>query len=237
MVEPTKGKIAKEKRHRVADWPVSEQPRERLRAFGAPACTDAQLLAILLRTGDGKSDPVTLARSLIHDFGGLRALSEASIDEFMEIKGLGLAKAAVIRAAFALSQRLGNADGADRPIFGASDVFDVYGEEMAALPHEVLRLLVLNAKNRLIRHRDIALGGLFGRNVRPADAFYHAVRERAASVIFVHNHPSGDPTPSRDDRELTRHLCETGALLDIPVLDHIIIARSGYVSFKDEGFL
>ena len=155
----------------------------------------------------------------------------------MEIKGLGLAKAAVIRAAFALSQRLGNADGADRPIFDAGDVFDVYGEEMAALPHEVLRLLVLNAKNRLIRHRDIAVGGLFGRNVRPADAFYHAVRERAASVIFVHNHPSGDPTPSKDDRDLTRHLCETGALLDIPVLDHIIIARSGYVSFKDEGLM
>ncbi|MDA2916103.1 DNA repair protein RadC [Nitrospinae bacterium AH_259_B05_G02_I21] len=226
-----------ETRQRIAQWPTHEQPRERLRTFGESACSDAQLLAILLRTGDGTNDPVTLARSLVHEFGGLGPLAEASIDELMEVKGLGLAKAAVIRAAFALGHRVGHAEGANRPIFDAGDVVAVYGEEMAALPHEVLRLLVLDAKNVLVRHRDVASGGLFGRNVRPADAFYHAVRERAASVIFVHNHPSGDPTPSRDDRDLTRTLCETGALLDIPVLDHIIIARGGHTSFKDEGWL
>ena len=219
------------------EWPVHEQPRERLRKFGEAACSDAQLLAILLRTGDGSNDPVALARSLVHRFGGLRALTEASIDELMEVKGVGLAKAAQVRAAFALGLRVNHPEGQSRPILDAGDVFDIYGEEMASLPHEVLRVLVLNAKNRLVRHRDVAVGGLFGRTVRVGDAFYHAVRERAASVIFVHNHASGDPTPSREDRDLTMKLVEAGKMLDIPMLDHIIIGRNGYVSLKEEGLL
>lgn len=229
--------MPRDKRQRIFEWPVNEQPRERLRKFGEGACSDAQLLAIILRTGDGKSDPVSLARFLIKEFGSLRAVAEASIDELMEVKGLGLAKASQVRAAFALGGRVGHPDGSAHPIFEAGDVFDIYGDEMASLPHEVFRVLVLNAKNRLVRHRDVAVGGLFGRTLRVADAFYHAVRERAAAVIFVHNHPSDDPSPGEDDVALTKGLVEAGAMLDIPVLDHIIVGRRGFVSMKEEGFL
>ncbi len=225
----------------IKDWPEDERPREKLLKRGVSALSDAELLALVLRTGDaaaGKS-AIGLGRELLDQFdGNLRALAQAELDELRRIKGLGLAKASSIKAAFTLgsrfqSRRLETMEKFTNPL----QVFEFFQHELRDSKKEIFLVLLLDGKNRITRKVQISEGSLNQSIVHPREAFAPAVRESAAAVIFIHNHPSGDPEPSREDRDITRRLRESGELLGIKVLDHIIIGEERYFSFIESGCL
>lgn len=218
-------------------WPESERPRERLLSQGGGALSDAQLLAISLRTGGQGVSALDLAISLIDRFGGFSGLEAASVPELCEIKGVGPAKAAQLKAALEIARRLGRGGQDDKPAFhGGADVYKFLAPAMARLPHEEFRLLLLDTKHKLLREMTVSRGTLAGTAVDPREVFSAAVRERAAAVVCGHNHPSGDPAPSPEDRALTARLVESGRVLGIPLLDHVVVGRSGYFSFAEEGW-
>ena len=225
----------------IRDWPEDERPREKLLKRGAAALSDAELLALVLRTGDaaaGKS-AIDLGRELLERFNGnLRELAQAELNELQQVKGLGLAKAASIKAAFTLgsrfqARRLETLERFTSP----AQVFDFFHHELRDNLKELFLTLLLDGKNRITRKVQVSEGSLNQSIVHPREVFAPAVRESAAAVIFIHNHPSGDPTPSREDREITRRLKEAGELLGIKVLDHIIIGDGRYYSFVESGLL
>lgn len=223
----------------IRDWPEDERPREKLLKQGAAALSDAELLALVLRTGDaaaGKS-AIDLGRELLTRFGGnLRELAVAELNELQQIKGLGLAKAASVKAAFTLgsrfqARRLETLERFTTPL----QIFEFFHHELRDLRKELFLVLLLDGKNRIMRKVQISEGSLSQSLVHPREVFAPAVRESAAAMILMHNHPSGDPAPSREDREITRRLQEAGDLLGIRVLDHIIIGDGGYFSFVESG--
>ena len=225
----------------IKDWPEDERPREKLLKRGAAALSDAELLALVLRTGDaaaGKS-AIDLGRELLERFdGNLRELAKAELNELQQIKGLGLAKAASIKAAFTLgsrfqARRLETLERFTSP----AQVFDFFHHELRDNRKELFLILLLDGKNRITRKVQVSEGSLNQSIVHPREVFAPAVRESAAAVIFIHNHPSGDPSPSREDREITRRLKEAGDILGIKVLDHIIIGDGSYFSFVESGIL
>jgi len=225
----------------IKDWPEDERPREKLFKRGAAALSDAELLALVLRTGDaaaGKS-AIDLGRELLERFdGNLRELAQAELNELQQIKGLGLAKAASIKAAFTLgsrfqARRLETLERFTSP----AQVFDFFHHELRDSRRELFLALLLDGKNRISRKVQVSEGSLNQSIVHPREVFAPAVRESAAAVIFIHNHPSGDPAPSREDREVTRRLKEAGEILGIKVLDHIIIGDGAYFSFVESGLL
>ncbi len=225
----------------IKDWPEDERPREKLLKRGAAALSDAELLALVLRTGDAAAGKtaIDLGRQLLERFGGnLRELARAELNELTQIKGLGLAKAASVKAAFTLgsrfqARRLETLDRFSSP----SQVFDFFHHEMRDMKKEQFLVLLLDGKNRITRKALVSEGCLNQSIVHPREAFAPAVRESAAAVIFVHNHPTGDPAPSREDREITARLKEAGELLGIKVLDHLIIGDGSYYSFVENGLL
>lgn len=226
-----------EGRRPIKNWPSAERPRERLIEKGPGTLSDAQLLAILLRTGDASQSALDLALALISRFGGLDGLAAASVAELCEAKGVGPAKAAQIKAGIELSRRLGGQDGAVRPAFhGGGDVFRHLAPAMSSLPHEEFRLLLLDTKHRLNRELTISRGTLAGTAVDPREVFSAALRERAAAVVCAHNHPSGDPAPSPEDRALTARLRQSGQLVGVPLLDHVILGRGAFFSFAEGGW-
>lgn len=226
-----------EGRRPIKHWPSAERPRERLIEKGPDVLSDAQLLAILLRTGDASQSALDLALALLARFGGLGGLSAASVPELCELKGMGPAKAAQIKAGIELSRRLGGRDGEDRPAFhGGADVFRHLAPAMSGLPHEEFRLLLLDTKHRLNRELTISRGTLAGTAVDPREVFSAALRERAAAVVCAHNHPSGDPAPSPEDRALTSRLRQSGQLVGVTLLDHVIVGRSVFFSFAEAGW-
>ena len=225
----------------IKDWPEDERPREKLLKRGAAALSDAELLALVLRTGDaaaGKS-AIDLGRELLERFdGNLRELAQAELNELQQIKGLGLAKAASIKAAFTLgsrfqARRLETLERFTSP----AQVFDFLHHELRDNRKELFLILLLDGKNRITRKVQVSEGSLNQSIVHPREVFAPAVRESAAAMIFIHNHPSGDPAPSREDREITRRLKEAGEILGIKVLDHIIIGDGSYFSFVESGLL
>jgi DNA repair protein RadC len=225
----------------IKDWPEDERPREKLLKRGAAALSDAELLALVLRTGDataGKS-AIDLGRELLEQFGGnLRELAQAELNELQQIKGLGLAKAASIKAAFTLGSRFQARRLETLERFTApAQVFEFFHHELRDNRKELFLSLLLDGKNRITRKVQVSEGSLNQSIVHPREVFAPAVRESAAAVIFVHNHPSGDPAPSREDREITRRLKEAGEILGIKVLDHIIIGDGSYFSFVESGLL
>lgn len=218
-------------------WPESERPRERLLSRGGGSLSDAQLLAILLRTGDQGISALDLAIVLINRFGGFPGLEAASIPELCEVKGVGPAKAAQVKAALEIARRLGRVGENDNPVFhGGGDIYTFLAPAMSGLPHEEFRILLLDTKHRLLRELTVSRGTLAGTAVDPREVFSVAVRERAAAVVCGHNHPSGDPAPSPEDRALTARLAESGRILGIPLLDHVIIGRGRFFSFAEEGW-
>ncbi len=218
-------------------WPESERPRERLLSRGGDALSDAQLLAILLRTGDQGISALDLAIALMDRFGGLSGIEAASVSELCEIKGVGPAKAAQLKAALEIARRLGRDGGEAKPAFhGGADVYKFLAPAMSGLPHEEFRVLLLDTKHRLLREKTVSRGTLAGTAVDPREVFSAAVRERAAAVVCGHNHPSGDPAPSSEDRAFTARLLESGRVLGIPLLDHVVIGRDGYFSFAEAGW-
>lgn len=225
----------------IKDWPEDERPREKLLKRGPAALSDAELLALVLRSGDaaaGKS-AIELGRELLECFNGsLRELAQAELNELQQIKGLGLAKASSVKAAFTLGSRFQARRFETLERFTApSQVFDFFHYELRDNRKELFLTLLLDGKNRITRKVQVSEGSLNQSIVHPREVFAPAVRESAAAVIFIHNHPSGDPNPSREDREITRRLKEAGEILGIRVLDHIIIGDGSYFSFVESGIL
>jgi DNA repair protein RadC len=225
---------------RIKDWPEAERPREKLLAAGAESLSDAELLALILRTGDAASHCNALdhARHLLTRFGGLRSLAQATIAELCEIKGIGPAKAAELHAVFHLGRRFRDTVLEPGMLFStAREVFSHYHETLRDLKRERFIAILLDNKNRIIRDVQISEGSLTASIVHPREVFVPVVRESAAAVLFVHNHPSGDPEPSREDLDITTRLRQAGELMGVRVLDHIIIGSNRYVSLADRGLL
>ncbi len=225
---------------RIKDWPEAERPREKLLRQGAEALSDAELLALVLRTGDAASQASALdhARLLLARFGSLRALAGATTGELCQLRGIGPAKAAELQAVFQIARRFSTQ--ALRPgerFTSSAEVFRHYHERLRDRRKEVFLALLLDSKNRVLREVQVSEGSLTASIVHPREVFAPVVRESAAAVLFVHNHPSGDPTPSREDLEITARLREAGELMGVRVLDHIIIGSGDYVSFVDRGLM
>jgi len=212
------------------------RPRERLQAEGAQALSAVELIAILLRTGTPEQTAVEVAAQLLEQFGGLAELSRATLPELEKVKGVGSAKAIELQAAFELGRRLpGLPLKRGVRIRGAEDVFQYMHARLRELRRESLYLLLLDRKHRVREELKVSEGTLDTAMAEPREIFAEALRRNAAAAILVHNHPSGDPTPSRDDVVATRELCEWGERLGIYVLDHIIIGDGVYVSMRKEG--
>lgn len=224
----------------IKEWPEGERPRERLIRQGSEGLSDAELLALILRTGDhaAKQSAIDLGRQLLKEFGDLRSLGSASIAEICRVKGIGPAKAVSIKAAIEIANRctartLSDGDRYTSP----AQVFEHYYPHFRERRKEYVHALLLDGKNRVMRNLQISEGSLNQSIVHPREVFNPAVRDSAAAIIIVHNHPSGDPTPSREDLELTRRLKEAGELMGIRLLDHVIIGDGSYVSLADRGML
>ncbi len=221
----------------IHDLPISERPRERLQKFGVEALSAQEILALLLGRGvSGESVMVTVQR-LLSQFGNLRGIASASIEELSQVKGIGIAKASQIKAAFELANRLeGYSEAADKPIVKTpDDVASVVRARLRGKKKEYFLALLLDTRNQLIKVSEISIGSLDTSIVHPREVFKEAISASAASVIFVHNHPSGDCTASEDDIELTKRLAQSGEIVGIDVVDHIIITDKKYLSLKREG--
>ena len=223
---------------RITDWPECERPRERLLKLGAGALSEAELLAILLRTGIAGKSAVELGRELISRFGGLRRLFEAPLEEVAAIHGLGPAKYAQLQAVIemarrSLSEQMGERDAMTSP----RAVRDYLTLSLGGRDHEVFVAMFLDAKNRLLGSEELFRGTLTQTSVYPREVVKTALRYNAAAVILAHNHPSGLAEPSRADEMLTQTLKQALALVDIKTLDHFIVAGSRTVSFAERGLL
>jgi DNA repair protein RadC len=225
----------------IRDLPTAERPRERLARYGPEQLTTAELLAIIWRTGSSgreRESAVTIASRALAEFHGLAGLARASLTELERIKGVGPVKAIELRAALELGRRYATMQPEERPVVRRpADVYTLLHSEMASLEREHLRVVLLNSKNHVLAVREIYRGTLTSSSVRVAELFREAIRENCASLIIVHNHPSGDPTPSPEDVRVTAEAVKAGQLLDIEVLDHIIIGngRDRYISLKERG--
>jgi len=218
----------------IKELPEGERPRERLQHYGAGSLSNAELLAIILRTGVRGQSTIGLATRLLADFGGLAGLARTSLAELCAINGLGIAKAAQIQAAFELGRRLSVAAPHEKPrVSSPADAANLLMLEMSRLEQEQLRVLLLDTRNRVLASPTIYQGSLNSSFVRVAELFREAIRHNCASIILAHNHPSGDPAPSAADVALTRKVIEAGKLLSIEVLDHIIIGDRRFVSLKE----
>ena len=215
-----------------------ERPRERLLTKGAESLSDAQLLAILLRTGRRESSAVQVAMDVLHRVGGVAGLARSGIKELCAIAGVGPAKAAQLKAALELGKRAMAAPlSTGTRVTSSADLFRHFHPSLRDLKHELFKVILLDAKNTVLKEATISEGSLTLSIVHPREVFALAIREAAAGIIFLHNHPSGDPAPSSEDRQLTDRLVAAGTLLGIRVLDHVIVGDGRYVSFADEGWL
>lgn len=223
--------------YRITDLSSSDRPRERLAEHGAEVLTTAELLAILLRVGIQGENAVQMGQRLLMDLQGLRGLHRATFAELARQRGLGTAKAAQIKAAIELGKRITSISETDeRPcIQKPADAADLVMYEMSALAQEHLRVINMDTRNRVINIEKVYVGSLNASTVRVGELFRSAIQRNAASVILLHNHPSGDPSPSPEDVALTRAVAQAGKLLDIEVLDHIVIGHGRWVSLKDRG--
>lgn len=226
----------------IREIPEQDRPRERLINLGASALADTELIAILLRTGLPGANAVEVARQLIHRFGSLGELSRAGVKELEVIKGVGPAKAVQLAAAFGLAKRVARESMARMPMDRPELVNELLGGEMRQLDKESLRVVLLDTKLRMMRVEEISLGSLNECIAHPRDIFRPAITHNAYGFILVHNHPSGDPTPSEADRRLTIRISEAARLLQVNVLDHVIIGAPGpgrlpYFSFREAGVL
>lgn len=226
---------------KIKDLPREARPRERMQKYGAAALSDAELLALLIRTGTKAESALVLAQRVLKGDGGktgLEFVAEASLEELSKVKGIGLAKAVQIKAAVELGRRISSCfKDYDVVISSPVDVKKLLMEEMRYLDKEYFKVVMLNVKNRVISVENISIGSLNSSIVHPREVFKPAIKRSSAAVILVHNHPSGDTTPSREDIEITRRLVEAGKILGIEVLDHIIFGNSDYLSFKEKGLL
>lgn len=222
----------------IRDYPPDERPRERLIQNGAKSLSNQELLAILLRTGTKEESVIQMANRLLKNFEGLRLMKDASLEEITSIKGIGLAKAVQLLAAVELGRRIGNLTYHDRYVIRSpEDGANYVMNDMRFLSQEHFVCLYLNTKNQVIHQQTIFIGSLNASIVHPREVFKEAFRRSAASIICIHNHPSGDPAPSREDIEVTKRLVECGKIIGIDILDHLIIGDKKFVSLKEKGYL
>ena len=224
----------------IKDWPAADRPREKILSTDPAKLSDSELLALILRTGhpSGGASALDLSRQLLKHFGSLRALASAAPAELCQMSGIGPAKAAGLLALGELARRFAATPLPTGARFtNSQEVFTHYHERLRHRKKEVFLSLLLDSKNRILREIQVSEGSLNASIVHPREVFQPVIRESAAAVLFVHNHPSGDPSPSREDLELTSRLRDAGALMGIRVLDHIIIGSGCYVSLADQGLL
>ena len=222
----------------IRDYPKEERPRERFLQDGPQSLSNQELLALLLRTGSREESVLQLSGRLINSFKGLRLLKEASVEELTVIKGIGEAKAIQILASVELGRRINNLNDQDRYVIRSpEDGANYCMEEMRFLSQEHFVCLYLNTKNQVLQKTTVFIGSLNASIVHPREVFKEAFKRSAASIICLHNHPSGDPSPSREDIEVTKRLVECGKIIGIEILDHIIIGEHKYVSLKEKGYL
>lgn len=227
---------------KIQELQEDERPREKLAQHGAAALSEPELIAILLRVGTQGANAIDVARQLLKEFGSLAGLARASVPELSRIKGVGPAKAVQLAAAFELGHRLAKHNSAREPVQTPEQVWTLLGGEMSRLNRESLRAILLDTKLRLIRVEEIALGSLNESIAHPREIFRPALLYAAYGVIIVHNHPSGDPTPSEADRRLTQKLRGAAELLSIALFDHVILGngeggRTPWFSFREAGML
>ena len=226
----------------IKEMPEDARPRERLERSGPGSLSNQELLAITLSTGvvkDGqKYTAIDLAMQLLRHFESLKGVAQADFAQLTEVAGIGPAKACQIMAAFELGKRVAMFSGNLKPVVRQpTDVFEYFRDQMSLLPKEVFRVVALDTKNRIIKDQIVSEGTLNASIVHPRDVFRVAVVNSAASLILLHNHPSGDPMPSQEDIAITRRLVEVGKLMEIPILDHLIIGGGTFVSLKEMNLL
>ncbi|MCR2820542.1 DNA repair protein RadC [Lederbergia panacisoli] len=222
----------------IRDFPVDERPRERLINNGPESLSNHELLAILLRTGTKSESVIQLANRLLTQFDGLMWLKDAALEEMTNLKGIGEAKAVQIAAAVELGRRISNLSYDERYVIRSpEDGANYCMNDMRFLSQEHFVCLYLNTKNQVIHRQTIFIGSLNASIVHPREVFKEAIRRSAASIICLHNHPSGDPAPSREDIEVTKRLVECGKMIGIELLDHLIIGDKKYVSMKEKGYM
>jgi DNA repair protein RadC len=228
----------------IRDLPSSERPRERLARYGPEPLSTSELLAIIWRTGtagSARESALDVASRALARFDGLAGLARASAAELTDLPGVGPVKAAQVLAALELGRRLSALEPEQRPeVHSPREVYHLVASEMGRLDREHLRVVLLDTKNHVVAVREVYRGTLTASTVRVAELFREAIRENAAALIVVHNHPSGDPTPSPEDVKITAEAAEAGRLLDIEVLDHVVVGRpapgrEGFVSLKERG--
>ena len=220
----------------IRELPAQERPRERLKKYGAASLSNAELLAIVLRTGAASESVLNLSAKLLARFGGLSGLAKAGFGELCMERGLAEAKAAQLKAALELGRRLLSTQPEERLVVKSpQDIANLLQAEMSLLDQEELRLVLLNTKNQVLAVSQLYKGSIDTSLIRVSELFREAVRENCPALVVVHNHPSGDPTPSPEDIKITEQIVEAGKLLDIEVLDHLIIGHQRYVSLKERG--
>ncbi|NIO11006.1 MAG: DNA repair protein RadC [Deltaproteobacteria bacterium] len=224
----------------IKDWPEEDRPREKLLHNGAQSLTETELLAIILRTGNASTKETALdhARALLRRFKGLRGLDEATPKELEVFKGIGSAKLAQLKACLEIGRRMGQEKWkAGEPLRSPERVYLHFHNKFRKAKREMFFAVLLNNKNRKIREVKISEGSLTASLVHPREVYNPVIRESAAAVLFVHNHPSGDPTPSSEDLEITKRLKEVGDVMGVRVLDHVVIGHDRFFSFSDRGML
>jgi len=221
----------------IHDLPVSERPRERLQRFGVEALSAQEILALILGRGIAGESVTVTAQRLLSKFGSLKGIANATLEELAQVKGIGLAKASQIKAAFELANRLEGYPESNKKhsVKTPEEVVKLVSGRLKGKKKEHFLVILLDTRGQLIKTSEISVGSLDTSIVHPREVFKEAMSASAASVIFVHNHPSGDPQPSEDDLKLTERLAEAGEIVGIDVLDHIIICDKKYISLKREG--
>lgn len=222
----------------IHDLPLNERPRERLEQYGPDALSIAELLAIILRAGYKGVSVIQLAQQLLSKFGSLRKLALASEHELSKVPGIGPAKACELRATFELGKRLAMSSNTLRPtVTSPQSAVNLVMEDLRYHQKESFRIILLDTRHQVLEIPEISVGSLNASIVHARETFKPAIIHSAAAIILVHNHPSGDPTPSKEDLELTTRLCHVGEILGIPVLDHLIIGDGRFISLKERSLM
>ena len=227
-----------EYRFTIKELPENDRPREKLLKHGADSLSNAELLALIIRTGNKTRTAIELSQDILNNFGGLNSLINLSVEEIKEIKGVGLAKGSQIRALIELSKRIfASSDENKVEIKGPRDVSNLMMPRMRYSKQELFQLILLDVKNRVISTPEISKGGLTSSIVHPREVFKEAIRRSSAAIILVHNHPSGIPEPSQEDIKITKRLIECGDIMGIEVLDHVVVGNDQFVSMKERKLI